>query len=121
MEVLELIPKRDSKLSAETVRQQTNERLRVQFAQMANQVGEWIKQRTSKMRDIGMNARGSLENQLHELNALNDEINGFKEHILELDALNAVIILNSFSFFFIFILVGNAFHLEIIYFLILFF
>ncbi|XP_004208576.1 alpha-actinin [Hydra vulgaris] len=88
-DVIELIPKRDSKLSAETIRQQTNERLRVQFAQMANQVGEWIKQRTSRMRDIGMNARGSLESQLKELNALNDEINGFKEHILEIDALNA--------------------------------
>ena len=85
-----MIPERDEKLQQETGRQQTNERLKVQFAQMANQVGQWIQQRTSRMTDIGMNARGTLENQLQELKSLNDEINNFKEHVVELDNINTV-------------------------------
>ena len=85
-----LIPKRDLNLSDETARQQTNERLRVQFAQMANQVGQWIEQRQQRMIDIGMNARGTLETQLQELKSLDEEIQNFKEHILELDNINKV-------------------------------
>jgi len=87
-EILDLIPKRDSMLENETTRQQNNERLRVQFAQMANRVGQWIQQRQSRMIDIGMNAVGTLENQLQELKSLNDEINSFKADVLELDDLN---------------------------------
>ncbi|XP_057315716.1 alpha-actinin-like [Hydractinia symbiolongicarpus] len=87
-EIMTLIPKRDQLLSDETERQQTNERLRVQFAQMANQVGEWIEQRNSRMIDIGMNARGTLEDQLRELRGLNEEINNYKEHIIQVDNLN---------------------------------
>lgn len=77
-------------LENETTRQQNNERLRVQFAQMANRVGQWIQQRQSRMIDIGMNAVGTLENQLQELKSLNDEINNFKADVLELDDLNRV-------------------------------
>ena len=89
-EVLELIPKRDTLLDDETTRQQNNERLRVQFAQMANQVGSWCKQRIARLTDIGMNAQGTLENQLNELKTLNEEIDGFKSHVLQLDDLNKV-------------------------------
>lgn len=87
-EILALIPERDQKLSDETSRQQNNERLRVQFAQMANQVGEWVTQRAKRLVDIGMNATGSLENQLQELKALNSEIHGFKPHFMDLDKIN---------------------------------
>jgi len=87
-EILQLIPQRDQKLSDETSRQQNNERLRVQFAQMANQVGEWVNQRSKRLVDIGMNATGSLENQLKELQSLNDEIHGFKPHFMDLDKIN---------------------------------
>ena len=87
---MELIPKRDALLDDETTRQQNNERLRVQFAQMANQVGSWCKQRIARLTDIGMNAQGTLENQLNELKTLNVEIDGFKPHVLQLDELNKV-------------------------------
>lgn len=87
-EILNLIPERDQKLSDETSRQQNNERLRVQFAQHANQVGEWVTQRAKRLVDIGMNATGSLENQLKELQGLNEEIHGFKPNFMELDKIN---------------------------------
>jgi actinin alpha len=90
-EILVLIPKRDQSLTEETSLQQTNERLRVQFAQMANDIGAWIQQRTQKMAEIGMSARGTLENQLAELKSLNDEINEFKNQILELNNTNNVV------------------------------
>lgn len=100
-----LIPRRDQLLSSETERQQTNERLRVQFAQMANQVGEWIEQRNSRMTDIGMNARGTLEDQLRELRGLSEEINNYKEHIIQVDNLNTVNI-------YVFKYVGKWVHFE---------
>ena len=89
-EILQLIPERDQKLSNETATQQNNERLRVQFAQMANQVGEWVTQRAKRLVDIGMNASGTLENQLKELQSLNQEIHGFKDHFMDLDKINHV-------------------------------
>lgn len=90
-EILTLIPKRDATLSEETTLQQDNERLRVQFAQMANEIGKWINERTQKMADIGLSARGTLENQLEELKALNDEINNFKTSVEELNNVNTVV------------------------------
>ena len=91
---MELIPQRDQKLSDETSRQQNNERLRVQFAQSANQVGEWVTQRSKALVNIGMNASGTLENQLKELQTLNEEIHGFKNHFMELDKINHVSLIN---------------------------
>lgn len=41
-EVRQLVPQRDSTLQQEMLRQQNNERLRRQFAQKANMVGQWI-------------------------------------------------------------------------------
>jgi len=37
-----------------------------------------------------MNASGTLENQLKELQSLNEEIHGFKDHFMELDKINHV-------------------------------
>jgi len=90
-EIMELIPKRDSLLNDETALQQNNESLRVQFAQMANGIGQWIKDKTDKMADIGLSARGTLEDQLQELRTLSDEIESFKEHILEVNNVNNVV------------------------------
>ena len=84
-------------LSDETTLQQNNERLRVQFAQMANQIGQWIEGRTQKMADIGLSARGTLEDQLQELRSLSDEIENFKEHILEVNNVNNVSIVGHYS------------------------
>lgn len=90
-EILELIPKRDKMLSDETTLQQNNERLRVQFAQMGNEIGAWIEQRTQKMVNISLGASGTLEDQLQELKLLSDEIENFKEHILEVNNINNVV------------------------------
>jgi len=90
-EILELIPKRDKMLSDETTLQQNNERLRVQFAQKANTIGQWIEQRSRKMVDITVNGAGTLEDQLQELKLLSSEIESFKEHILEINNINNVV------------------------------
>jgi len=87
-EIQEIIPKRDNDLNVETTVQQNNERLRIEFAEMANQIGEWIAQRTKKMTHIGLNERGTLEDHQTALQALDEEINGFKERITELNDIN---------------------------------
>lgn len=88
-EVLDLIPKRDTLLQEETLKQQTNERLRLQFAQMANQVGAWIQSKHSLVTELTMNSRGTLEDQLGDLKRLSDEIANYRPHINELETINA--------------------------------
>lgn len=44
--VRELVPKRDSSLQMELAKQMNHERLRVEFATLANKVGPWIQAKT---------------------------------------------------------------------------
>jgi len=90
-EILVLIPMRDQKLTEETTAQQNNEALRLQFAQLANEIGKWIGEHNQKMAEIGMSARGSLEDQLKELHALTDEIENYKAKIMELNEMNNIV------------------------------
>merc|ERR1739838_1225679 len=43
--VLELVPLRDQSLHTEENKQENHERLRIQFSQLANQIGPWIKEK----------------------------------------------------------------------------
>ncbi len=59
-EVRGLVPKRDTTLQQEMIRQQNNERLRRQFAQKANVVGQWIERHLDAVASVGVQ-KGSLE------------------------------------------------------------
>lgn len=56
----QLVPKRDATLQQEMMRQQNNERLRRQFAQKANLVGQWIERHLDAVASVGVQ-KGSLE------------------------------------------------------------
>jgi len=87
-EVLELIPKRDALLQQETITQQSNERLRVQFAQQANSVHEWIKQKRDRLTYLTMNSTGTLESMNEEYEKLHQEVMGFKDQLIALEKIN---------------------------------
>ena len=59
-EVKQLVPKRDSTLQHEMVRQQNNERMRRQFAEKANMVGQWVERHLDAVASISVQ-KGSLE------------------------------------------------------------
>ena len=88
--MLELIPKRDALLQQETITQQSNERLRVQFAQQANSVHEWIKQKRDRLTYLTMNSTGTLESMNEEYEKLHQEVMGFKDQLIALEKINEV-------------------------------
>jgi len=86
-EVKQLVPKRDSTLQHEMVRQQNNERLRRQFAQKANMVGQWIERHLDAVASVGVQ-KGSLEDHLHKLHGLDREVEAFRPNVDELERYN---------------------------------
>jgi len=86
-QVRELVPQRDAVLQAEMVRQQNNERLREQFADKANIVGQWLESRLDKVANLGLQ-KGSLEDHISTLHALEDEVAGYKPNLEELEKYN---------------------------------
>ena len=82
-----LVPKRDSTLQAEMIRQQNNERLRRQFAQKANLVGQWIERHMDAVASVGIQ-KGSLEDHLNKLRGNEKEVMAFKPNIDELERYN---------------------------------
>ncbi len=61
------MPTRDSILQQEMVKQENNERLRVQFANKANVVGPWLEAQIDRVAAIGQMGKGSLEENKAEL------------------------------------------------------
>lgn len=86
-EMQELIPQRDSALENEVYRQQNNERLRRQFAQKANTVGQWIERHLDLVESVGTQ-KGSLDDHLNKLKGIDKEVQGFRPHIDELERFN---------------------------------
>ena len=86
-EVRRQVPLRDDTLQAEMVRQQNNERLRRQFAQKANLVGQWIERHLDAIASVGVH-KGSLEDHLGRLHAVDKEVTGFMSNIDELERYN---------------------------------
>ena len=107
-EVCELVPRRDQTLQQEMMRQDNNERLRRQFAAKANVVGQWLETQLDAVASIGVQMRGSLEEQLKKLQAFDKAIIAYKPNIEELEKYNQVwnifdaAILALFFFFFFF-------------------
>ena len=83
------MPQRDSLLSQEMIRQQNNERLRRQFAQKANVVGQWIERHLDAIASISMQ-KGTLEDQLRKLKGYEQEVVNYKPNIDELERYNQV-------------------------------
>lgn len=84
-EVQSLVPKRDELLRSEKGRQERNETLRVEFANKANVVGEWIKRPEQKLRSIALTMEGPLEDQLKAAQELEREVAGHKPKMDELE------------------------------------
>lgn len=88
-EVSSRVPARDQSLQLEVARQHQNERLRRQFADLANLAGPWIEQRLDGVSSICSSGRQlSLEEQDRRLNAIQDELQGFKTNIDEMERVN---------------------------------
>jgi len=86
-ETKDLVPRRDSTLQAEMVRQQNNERLRVQFAGKANEVGQWVEKRLDIVANLGLQ-KGSLEDQQKRLRDLEKEVTAYRPNLDELEQYN---------------------------------
>jgi len=86
-DVKNLVPKRDSTLQQEMIRQQNNERLRRQFAQKANMVGQWIERHLDAVASVGIQ-KGSLEDHLNKLKGLEKEVMSFRPNMDELERYN---------------------------------
>ncbi|XP_076442303.1 alpha-actinin, sarcomeric-like isoform X2 [Babylonia areolata] len=84
-EVRDLVPRRDQTLQQEMTRQQNNERLRRQFATKANTVGQWVETQLDAVASIGVQMKGSLEDQLSKLQAFDKAIVAYKPHMDELE------------------------------------
>ncbi|KAL8601552.1 hypothetical protein ACOMHN_003818 [Nucella lapillus] len=84
-EVRDLVPHRDQTLQQEMQRQQNNEHLRRQFANKANTVGQWVETQLDAVASIGVQMKGSLEDQLKKLQAFDSAIVAYKPHMDELE------------------------------------
>lgn len=83
-----LVPKRDSQLEQEMMRQQSNDRLRHQFGEKANVVGPWLEQQLEMVASIGLGGRGSLEASIQRLQELYHNVHLYKPNLDELERFN---------------------------------
>ena len=83
-----LVPQRDQTLQNEMRRQQSNEALRRQFAEKANQVGPWMEQQMAAVAAIGMGGTGALEDQLIKLKNYEQAVYAYKPQIDELERIH---------------------------------
>ena len=72
-DVQNLVPQRDQSLQSEMTRQQNNERLRRQFAQKANMIGQWVERHLDAVVSIGVQ-KGTLEEHLNKLSGIDKEV-----------------------------------------------
>lgn len=59
--VLDAVPAREESLAVEMQKQQTNEELRLAFAEKANALSVYIQQRASELAEQSMKALGTME------------------------------------------------------------
>uniref|UniRef100_G3VWC7 Actinin alpha 4 n=1 Tax=Sarcophilus harrisii TaxID=9305 RepID=G3VWC7_SARHA len=81
IEVQQLVPKRDDALLEEQSKQQSNERLRRQFASQANIVGPWIQTKMEEIGRISIEMNGTLEDQLNHLKQYEQSIVDYKPNL----------------------------------------
>uniref|UniRef100_A0A8B9PNJ0 Actinin alpha 3 (gene/pseudogene) n=2 Tax=Palaeognathae TaxID=8783 RepID=A0A8B9PNJ0_APTOW len=83
--VKQLVPHRDQTLQEELSRQQSNERLRRQFAAQANIIGPWIQTKMEELGRVSVDASGSLEDQMSRLKQHEQNIINYKSNIDKLE------------------------------------
>lgn len=84
---MSLVPKRDKTLEAEMMRQQNNERLRLQFAEKANPVGQWTEKKLDFVTNMGLQ-KGTLEDHMAKLSAIEEEVAQYHPNFDMLEAYN---------------------------------
>lgn len=84
------MPNRDNALHQEMAKQQEHERLRRQFAAKANQLGPWIEKQLDAVASIGVQMRGSLEDQLQKLRQYEQAVAQERPLMDELERFNQV-------------------------------
>lgn len=84
---MSLVPKRDKTLEAEMTRQRNNERLRLQFAEKANPVGQWTEKKLDTVTSMGLQ-KGTLEDHLAKLSAIEEEVAQYRPNFDKLEAYN---------------------------------
>uniref|UniRef100_A0AAR2L1D5 Actinin alpha 3b n=1 Tax=Pygocentrus nattereri TaxID=42514 RepID=A0AAR2L1D5_PYGNA len=83
--VKQLVPMRDQMLQEEVARQQSNERLRRQFAAQANIIGPWIQTKMEEISHVSIDIAGSLEEQMSNLKQYEQNIINYKSNIDKLE------------------------------------
>jgi len=86
--VCELVPQRDQSLQGELSKQQNHDRLRSQFAVLANELGPWIKDKTQEIATVAMDLSGTLENVVNQLKEFQHRMDAYKPKIDELEGYN---------------------------------
>ncbi|GAA6081484.1 alpha-actinin-3b, partial [Tachysurus ichikawai] len=72
-------------LQEEVARQQSNERLRRQFAAQANIIGPWIQTKMEEIGHVSVDIAGSLEEQMNNLKNYEQNIINYKSNIDRLE------------------------------------
>ena len=88
--LLDAVPERDSTLEAELQRQQQNEALRVEFAQLANEIGAYIDGRSSALAELSMQGKDTMEEQQEAVKAFQAETLSYQPRIDAAEAANQV-------------------------------
>uniref|UniRef100_A0AAY4AXK6 Actinin alpha 3b n=1 Tax=Denticeps clupeoides TaxID=299321 RepID=A0AAY4AXK6_9TELE len=83
--VKQLVPMRDQMLQEEVARQQSNERLRRQFAAQSNIIGPWIQTKMEEISHVSIDIAGSLEEQMSSLKQCEQNIVNYKSNIDKLE------------------------------------
>lgn len=83
--VQQLVPKRDNALQGEQDKQQSNEHLRLQFANQANVVGPWIQAKMEEIGRIAIEMHGTLEDQMSHLKQYEQGVINYKPNIDKLE------------------------------------
>lgn len=86
--VCELVPLRDQSLQGELTKQQNHDRLRSQFAVLANELGPWIKDKTQEIATVAMDLSGTLENVVNQLKEFQHRMDAYKPKIDDLETYN---------------------------------
>ncbi|KAL5968598.1 Alpha-actinin sarcomeric [Taenia solium] len=82
--VQKLVPERDSALESELAKQQSNERMRAQFAMQANRLGPWLERALDALFAAQSNpATAQLEQQMGAFKRMEEELEKIKPIIME--------------------------------------
>ncbi|CAH8445536.1 unnamed protein product [Schistosoma guineensis] len=83
-----LISGRDDALHQELIKQQENDKVNTQFAQLANRFGPYLEHNLETVHSIITNQKLSLEDQSQRLNKIEEDLEGWKSTITELEKLH---------------------------------